>query len=191
MLAFSLLLFGQKPKTHHAPSVKMSSNYNRGLQRASPFRPPWQEQLLLLLHSCPFNCCPPVIPVLHPLSYLSYQLLPVYPWAPVQSGDPARAPSWEPCKLDKHNWRSILQTKALGRGGGGGNSVGIGLARQLLGCPVLSSMQAWSWPASPGQPRWTKLNHLEKNRPPDWSCRKLECLSEEVITPFFPRLCLF
>lgn len=78
-------------------------------------------------YSCPFKCCPSVIPVLHPLSY---QILAAYPWAPVQSGDPARAPSWEPCKLDQHNWRSILQTKTLGRGAWAQGWQGSSLAAQ-------------------------------------------------------------
>lgn len=59
MLALSMLSFGQKPKAHHAPSAKMFSNYNRGVQRdllPLPPDPHSKEQLLMWkdqLHFCP------------------------------------------------------------------------------------------------------------------------------------------
>lgn len=138
------------------------------------------------LHSYPFNCCPFIIPVPYPLSYLSYQLLAAYPWAPVQSGDPARAPSWEPYKLDQHNWCSILQTMALGQGVGAQGWKGCSLAAQYWATckPGVGQLPQVSL-AGQNSTTWRRID------PQKTPWRKLACLGEEVITAFFPSLCLF
>lgn len=153
MLAFFLLLFRQKPKAHHAPSVKISSHCSKGVQREPlplPQTPTlsnsgyWSLPQKDQLHSCPFLALD-----FHP-SWLPFHKL----------GSQARASSRVPCKLGSPASAAPFRPRRRDRECGHR----AGKARQLLGCPAVSSAQAWSGPASPGQPRQTKLNHLDKNR---------------------------
>lgn len=63
--ALSLLLFGQKPKAHHAPSAKISSSYNKGVHREPlpfPSDPTCRNSCYwLLIRKDQLHSCPPLV----------------------------------------------------------------------------------------------------------------------------------